>query len=205
MKTRYYLLLLTLLLCGSGVSTLQAKGPIQLGIKAGLQSQSMHASKDDLLGVFSADRDFGYQLGFVARFNLPMWYVQPELVYANHRFTMNMEDDASTKVRVNNLELPILVGWKIAFFRLFGGPVFTLMNNTSTKMKSSSEAINVELIKSTIAYQLGVGVELGRIGVDMRYGGQFKKAEYSVMKGTQPARNYRMSMNQWQLNVCYMF
>lgn len=193
-----------MILCGT-TNSVYAKGPIQFGIKAGIQSQSMHASKDDLLGVFSAEKDFGYQFGFVARFNLPMMYIQPELVYASHRFTMNMENDATTKVKVKNIELPILVGWKIAFVRLFAGPVFTLMTDTGNKLGHTSVAINSDLNKSLVAYQLGGGVEFGRINVDMRYGGQFKKAVYTVVKGEQEARSYKTSMNQWQLNVCYLF
>ena len=70
------------------------------------RGQSIHASKDEVLGMFSADKDFGYQLGFVARVNLPMFYIQPELVYASHRFTMDMEDNASTKVKIKNMEVP---------------------------------------------------------------------------------------------------
>ena len=94
-----------------------AKGPIQFGIKAGIQSQSIHASKDEVLGMFSADKDFGYQLGFVARVNLPMFYIQPELVYASHRFTMDMEDNASTKVKIKNMEVPVLFGWKNCLYQ----------------------------------------------------------------------------------------
>ncbi|MFR5872186.1 MAG: outer membrane beta-barrel protein [Alistipes sp.] len=109
---------IALILCGI-TNNAGAKGPIRFGIKAGIQSQSLHASKDEVLGVFSADKDFGYQFGFVARINFPMLYIQPELNYAKHRFTMDMEDGATTKVKVNNIELPILVGWKIAFVRLF--------------------------------------------------------------------------------------
>ena len=182
-----------------------AKGPIQFGIKAGIQSQSIHASKDEVLGMFSADKDFGYQLGFVARVNLPMFYIQPELVYASHRFTMDMEDNASTKVKIKNMEVPVLFGWKIAFIRLFAGPVFTIMTDTGNKMQNTTTAINAELSKSVVAYEVGGGVEFGRINVDMRYGGQFKKSELSVIKGDLPASIYKTGMNQCQLNVCYLF
>ena len=87
---------IALILCGI-TNNAGAKGPIRFGIKAGIQSQSLHASKDEVLGVFSADKDFGYQFGFVARINFPMLYIQPELNYAKHRFTMDMEDGATTK------------------------------------------------------------------------------------------------------------
>ena len=62
---------IALILCGI-TNNAGAKGPIRFGIKAGIQSQSLHASKDEVLGVFSADKDFGYQFGFVARINFPI-------------------------------------------------------------------------------------------------------------------------------------
>ena len=155
--------------------------------------------------MFSTDNDFGYQLGLVARVSLPLIYVQPELTYASHRFTMDLGTDAQTKVRVNNFELPILVGWKIAFIRLFAAPVFTLSNATNSKLtRNSTTAITAEMTKPTLGYQVGGGLELGHINLDMRYGGQFKRAELSVVKGTQTAV-YKTRLNQWQLNLSYLF
>ena len=55
---------IALILCGI-TNNAGAKGPIRFGIKAGIQSQSLHASKDEVLGVFSADKDFGYQFDVV--------------------------------------------------------------------------------------------------------------------------------------------
>lgn len=114
--------------CAAG--SLSAKGPIVFGVRAGLQTQGLNPSTGADLGIANADKDFGYQLGFLARFNLPILYIQPELMYTSHRFTMNLEGDASAKVSMKNLELPVMVGMKIAFLRVMAGPVFNLMNDT---------------------------------------------------------------------------
>lgn len=182
-----------------------AKGPIQFGVRAGLQTQSIHASKDEVLGMFSANKDFGYQLGFMARINFPILYIQPELVYSHHRFTMDMEQGASSKVIVRNVELPLMVGAKFMFLRFMAGPVFNLMTDTGNKLKNTTMAINSDISRSLLSYQLGVGVELGRIIFDVRYGGQFKKAEQTIVKGDQQARTYKLGMNQWQFNIGYFF
>lgn len=157
------------------------------------------------LGIANADKDFGYQLGFLARFNLPILYIQPELMYTSHRFTMNLEGDASAKVSMKNLELPVMVGMKIAFLRVMAGPVFNLMNDTKNKLKKTSMAVTADITRPLVSYQLGAGIELGHIGFDVRYGGQFKRADMTVVKGENPASSGKLGMNQWQFTLSYLF
>lgn len=42
------------------------KGPIVFGVRAGLQTQGLNPSTGADLGIANADKDFGYQLGFLA-------------------------------------------------------------------------------------------------------------------------------------------
>jgi len=198
-------LLATIVLLSGVCGTASAKGPIRFGVRGGLQTQSIRASKDEVLGLFGADKDFGYQLGVMVRFDMPIMFVQPELMYSSHRFTMNMEDGVSGKVSLKNVELPVMVGAKVAFLRVMAGPVFNLMNDTRNKMGRTTMAVNSDITRSLLAYQLGVGVELGKIIFDVRYGGQFKKAEQTVIVGENQARTYKLGMNQWQFNVGYFF
>ena len=51
--------------CAAG--SLSAKGPIVFGVRAGLQTQGLNPSTGADLGIANADKDFGYQLGFLAR------------------------------------------------------------------------------------------------------------------------------------------
>ena len=204
-KKSYMPLLATLVLLLGASGTVSAKGPIRFGVRGGLQTQSICASKDEVLGLFGADKNFGYQLGIMARFDMPIMFIQPELMYSSHRFTMNMEDGVSGKVSLKNVELPVMVGAKVAFLRVMAGPVFNLMNDTRNKMGRTTMAVNSDITRSLLAYQLGVGVELGKIIFDVRYGGQFKKAEQAVIVGENQARTYKLGMNQWQFNVGYFF
>ena len=174
--------------CAAG--SLSAKGPIVFGVRAGLQTQGLNPSTGADLGIANADKDFGYQLGFLARFNLPILYIQPELMYTSHRFTMNLEGDASAKVSMKNLELPVMVGMKI---------------DTKNKLKKTSMAVTADITRPLVSYQLGAGIELGHIGFDVRYGGQFKRADMTVVKGENPASSGKLGMNQWQFTLSYLF
>ena len=169
------------------------------------QTQGLNPSTGADLGIANADKDFGYQLGFLARFNLPILYIQPELMYTSHRFTMNLEGDASAKVSMKNLEPPVMVGMKIAVLRVMAGPVFNLMNDTKNKLKKTSMAVTADITRPLVSYQLGAGIELGHIGFDVRYGGQFKRADMTVVKGENPASSGKLGMNQWQFTLSYLF
>ena len=164
--------------CAAG--SLSAKGPIVFGVRAGLQTQGLNPSTGADLGIANADKDFGYQLGFLARFNLPI-------------------------LSMKNLELPVMVGMKIAFLRVMAGPVFNLMNDTKNKLKKTSMAVTADITRPLVSYQLGAGIELGHIGFDVRYGGQFKRADMTVVKGENPASSGKLGMNQWQFTLSYLF
>lgn len=170
--------------CAAG--SLSAKGPIVFRVRAGLQTQGSIRRRAPIWESRTPDKDFGYQLGFLARFNLPILYIQPELMYTSHRFTMNLEGDASAKVSMKNLELPVMVGMKIAFLRVMAGPVFNLMNDTKNKLKKTSMAVTADITRPLVSYQLGAGIELGHIGFDVRYGGAVQAGRHDGGQGREP-------------------
>lgn len=179
---------------------------IQFGIKGGIHSGSLKMLKNDVAGIFSADEKVGYQFGIMSRINLAAIYLQPELVYSVTNFTLHAENDASGKASVKNFELPILVGVKIPFIRIYAGPVFNLMNNTSNKsIKNSTAAITTDFIKSAVAYQAGVGVDLWKFNIDVRYNGQFKAPKQTISVGNTQAQEIKTRLNSWQLNLGYFF
>ena len=98
-----------------------------------------------------------------------------------------------------------MVGMKIAFLRVMAGPVFNLMNDTKNKLKKTSMAVTADITRPLVSYQLGAGIELGHIGFDVRYGGQFNRADMTVVKGENPASSGKLGMNQWQFTLSYLF
>lgn len=189
--------------CAAG--SLSAKGPIVFGVRAGLQTQGLNPSTGADLGIANADKDFGYQLGFLARFNLPILVHSAGADVYLPPFTMNLEGDASAKVSMKNLELPVMVGMKIAFLARYGRAGIHLMNDTKNKLKKTSMAVTADITRPLVSYQLGAGIELGHIGFDVRYGGQFKRADMTVVKGENPASSGKLGMNQWQFTLSYLF
>lgn len=204
-------LFLLLLTAAYGISPAHAFSPIRFGIKGGIQTQSMKI-QDLTWNDLSKSNNFGFQLGGMVQIPLGPIYLQPELVYSSARFKLSGElpkefgsADACAKYSVNNIQMPVLVGMKLLFVRVFLGPSFTLMNDTSNKTDSGGVTVNATVTKPTVGFQVGAGVEIGKFNVDIRYDGQFKKPSMIFTQGTTYSTSMRTQMNSWQLNLGYFF
>ena len=129
----------------------QALSPIRFGIKAGIQTQSL--KMDGLRwSDLSKSNNFGYQLGAMIQVPLGPVYLQPEIVYNSARFNLNgnllysdggiEQQDVRAKYAVNTVQLPVLVGIKILFLRVFAGPTFNLLTDTSNKSGKQGVSFN---------------------------------------------------------------
>ena len=117
----------------------------------------------------SKSNNFGYQLGVMAQVPLGPVYLQPEIFYSSARFKLQgdllnpdgtmAESDVSAKYSVNTVQLPVLVGIKLLFLRVFAGPSFNLLTDTSNKSGKEGVSFNSSVTKSAVAFQVGAGVE----------------------------------------------
>ncbi len=96
---------------------------------------------------------------------------------------------------INRIDVPVLVGFSmLKVLRVNGGPVIsaTAGNNTT---------VNQKLNSATIGLQLGVGLDVGKLGIDARYEGSFSKISNELTFGgfTFPAdqriRQYMVSLS----------
>jgi hypothetical protein len=140
------------------------------GIKAGLN----YNKNGDLIGsIADAGQDIiqgssgkvGFHVGVFGRLNLPIIYIRPELVYTKTSSSYDL-DGTSSAYDISKLDLPVLVGIRIIGpLNIFAGPAFqyTLSNKL--------EGINIEDVQNdfTVGAQIGLGVNLGKIGLDVRY------------------------------------
>ena len=193
----------------------QALSPIRFGIKAGIQTQSL--KMDGLRwSDLSKSNNFGYQLGAMIQVPLGPVYLQPEIVYNSARFNLNgnllysdggiEQQDVRAKYAVNTVQLPVLVGIKIIFLSVFAGTTLNLLTDTSNKSGKQGVTFNSSVNKSSVAFQVGAGVEIGKFNIDIRYDGQFKRPTQTFTFGTdQPAQTVKTKMNNWQLNLGYFF
>jgi hypothetical protein len=96
---------------------------------------------------------------------------------------------------INRVDVPILVGFStLKVLRVNGGPVISAIAGNNT-------TVNQKLNSATVGLQLGVGLDVGKLGIDARYEGSFSNISNSLSLGgfTFPAdqriRQYMVSLS----------
>lgn len=139
------------------------------GIKGGL---NYNANGDYFESVEDAannpDRNVGYHIGVYGKLG-DRFYLRPELIY-----TKTKSDYDGDKFDMSKLDLPILVGTRvIGPLHVFAGPAFQYI------LDSDFDGISVDRIDNdfTVGLHIGAGVNLGKIGIDLRYERGFSENE----------------------------
>lgn len=203
-------ILSALLICS--VTGISAKGGIrlvELGLKAGIVSENNEIMRPTYGNYqLSTDSRVGMQLGIMSRINLAMFHIQPELLYSMNRYRLlsNTSEGVLSKatVKLNTVEVPVLVGLKLLMFRLNAGPVFNILTNSSIA-KSEVPARSVIFNKPAISYMFGLGADIGKVNIDVRYNGQFARAEQSIQIGSEASKEFKTKLHTWAFTIGYMF
>jgi len=142
----------------------------------------------------------GYNFGIYGKLGLGPIFLRPELVYTKttSEYSLNSVD---IDYKIAKLDMPILVGMKlIGPLSIFAGPAFQYILNNDLK------GIEFESIKNdfSIGLNLGASIEIGRLGLDVRYERGFSENEASFA-GAGPDLTYRLDSrpNQIIFNISY--
>ncbi len=141
----------------------------QFGVKGGL-----NLAKFKTKNTFDSDNKGGYYGGIWARVGGAGIHLQPELYLSGKNSNLVTVTGQENTVKFTSLDLPILVGTKFGAagigLRLNTGPVFTFMLNEDQEFASAaSSAFNGKFKDATLAWQAGVGVDIGKLNIDGRY------------------------------------
>ncbi|MBR9756599.1 MAG: PorT family protein [Algicola sp.] len=106
------------------------------------------------------DRNIGYHFGIFGKVGEQL-FLRPELVY-----TKTKSDYDNNSFHMQKLDAPILVGinvFKIA--NVFAGPSFQYI------LDSEFEGISIDDIENefSVGLNFGIGLNLNRVGIDLRY------------------------------------
>jgi len=113
----------------------------------------------------------GYQGGVMARLQLPIVYLQPELLLVSFGATLNQQAQA-IKLKYTKLELPVLVGTSfLGLLRIQAGPTASLL--LSAKEGHVDTKANYKHL--SLGYQVGVGLDIWRVMVDLKYEGSLTR------------------------------
>ncbi len=153
-----------------------------LGVGAGYNFQlNVTPLCENFTPTISMPMSYGAALQF--RLNIGRFFgIQPEISYA--RSILRISDkvhDFSTKANSNIVQIPLLLSFRLAMFRLNFGPVFTLTDETTYQLASveSEDILQMHLgpLYPTVTYAAGISVKFAKIlMLDLRYADQFRGA-----------------------------
>lgn len=148
------------------------------GIKAGLN----YGGNGDYFNSISEayenpDKNIGYHFGLYGKLGDNL-YLRPELVFTQLKSGYNDGDFKMTK-----LDAPILVGAKIIGpLNVFAGPAFQYILDTDYKDITIGDVEN----DFSVGLNIGAGLTLGKLGVDIRYERGFSENEVSILSANVP-------------------
>jgi hypothetical protein len=166
-------------------ATAFAQSDSGFGIKAGLNYGANGDYFDSVEDAYKdPDGNVGYHIGFFGKLGNEI-YFRPELVY-----TKTKSDYENNSFDMSKLDLPLLVGVKIIGpLHVFAGPAFQYILDTDFEDVTLGDVEN----DFTVGMNIGAGVNLGKLGIDLRYERGFSDNEISVIdanleSGLNPGR-----------------
>ena len=145
------------------------------GIKGGLNYNAngdlIAISEDIASDPFSSNEELGYHFGLLAEIKLPLFlYIRPELQYT-HTESSYSDDGTKAKFKMDKMEAPILVGFRfLGVGRFFLGPNFQYIIDNNLSASDNFETISKASSDDfSVAGQIGLGLNFGRFGADIRY------------------------------------
>ncbi|MFC4874779.1 porin family protein [Negadavirga shengliensis] len=153
--------------------TLLAAGPVSaqflsVGPKFGISQGDVRVTD----GFQGEDSKMGYHLGAFARINLPIIFIQPEVLYTNTGGSFS-GNTFNYDVSFDRLDVPVMVGINFAgIFRLQAGPIASYMLNSDIRSSDSGQGNIIPPTEDfTFGYQAGLGLDIGNFLMDLKYEG----------------------------------
>ena len=185
------------------------------GIKAGIGFSSLSINDvtgisdgSDVYDLITGDGVMGYHLGVQTRIKIAMIYVQPELYWNAGGGTLKQVMDGGAteilEVKFNRIDLPLLVGAKLGPVRFNIGPVGSYVISESNDGSTADFDYELYLNSMNWGWQGGIGLDLTKLSLDVRYEGSLSDLSDSLPEGLQ-GYNMDPRPSQWIISLGYWF
>lgn len=179
MKKVFFMLLLigSFSIANAQIFNFGIKGGINYNSNGDLRGSGFSEIIDNI--KISSEEETGYHVGIFTEMKLPLWlYLRPELYY-EHTESSYQGTLYKTKLKLDKINTPILVGIRVLKIgRVFLGPSFNYTINT--KLEESDIIDEIKTVKSddfSVGGQIGIGLNLGKFGADIRWETGFNETE----------------------------
>ncbi|MEJ2881767.1 porin family protein [Pedobacter sp. GR22-6] len=163
------IILSALFICFNLAAFSQVLPSFQFGLKGGTNLSKL--SKENTL---SSDNRAGYYAGLWARIGAAGIHLQPELYLSGKNTTLKNDAGQENDVKFTSLDVPVLVGTKIGAagigVRLNTGPVVSfILSDDQSFSDAAGNVFNGNFKGQNIAWQFGAGLDISKLGIDLRY------------------------------------
>ena len=182
----------------------QAKFGIKGGVNynfAGNITEVSGAAGTGFTDIIHGSKDkAGYHLGIWGRFSLAGFNLRPELVYTEIKNQYQF-DATPTNLKTKKLDIPVLLDKKILGpLHVFGGPSFQYILKSDFK---TNDIGNIDFNKFTLGTQVGLSLDLGNLGVDVRWEKGFSNNLNAILISSLTNLNLDNRPNQLIFSLSY--
>ncbi len=213
-----------------GFSSVEAQNivPFKLGFKLGTNYSKLkvleNVSNLDSLKNVSSNYKLGFHIGPWARLSIKKFYVQPEALFSikNVSYDLTKIDTGATvaenvingaKVNLYDLDIAVLFGYYLVNLPLLKvraniGPLYTInlggkqvgFEDVSSSLKDTDLKQLYES-RQSMGYQLGAGVDVGNLTIDLYYQGSLQKLRMDLGN----AGTLEQRLNLFKVSVGWSF
>jgi hypothetical protein len=163
----------------------------------------------------SYDSRTGFVGGVYARFGKHL-FIQPEVLVSTKAGSFEIVDNGGqlpvtrvVDVRYSSIDVPLLVGLKGGPFRINAGPLASFRIGENQRLRDAfrsytSGSLNNALSQAVYGYQLGAGLDILGISVDVRREGSFNDFARFNVNPAQPggtSGTVSQKLSSWQVTV----
>lgn len=194
------LMLISFLFAGIGMSAQNAEFGIKGGLNYGAtgEYETFSDASGDFLNSFEGENKTGFHAGLFAQFEVLGIFLRPEVLYTE----LNTEY-SDFDYKLSKIDAPVLVGVNVLGpLNIKAGPSFQyILKNDLEKTNLTIGEVKKDI---TVGYQLGAGLDLGRLGFDVRYEGAFtENTAYGLNETAQENFTIDSRPSQWILSLSY--
>lgn len=168
----------------------QVKGGLRLGMSStDVEVRDLFNAEGRNFAV--TDANYSFHAGGFLQIEMGAFFLQPEAVFNSNRVDFRVTDfgngavDAAFTERYNYLDLPLMTGLKLGPLRLQAGPVGHLLIGNSSELEENIPDYNADLQKLRLGYQAGIGLDIWKIVIDLKYEGNVNNGDNITIGGEQ--------------------
>jgi hypothetical protein len=197
----------------AGLLVIPAEAQLKFGIRGGVNSANVKLkdfNDPDYRLEYESSTEIGFHFGAIGQLKVMNFVLQPEILFttakADIKFTDLTPSGAAPVIgrqKFNKLDVPVIAGFKFGPLKLQAGPVATVMINSKSELLTE-EGFEQSYKGMTLGYQVGAGLELASLLLDVKYEGNLSALGDGVTIRDQDL-HFDQRMSQWILSLGFLF